>query len=279
MNAIRSTSIPLAGAVGAVGLTAAFTARKRFSARLDALDERLANAQGVPRARTDLPPEVRALAKISGVSDEHPTRYVDLRQSGTMWFKPGGTPQSFTARQRFGTSNSGFVWRAKIGLLGAISVVDSFVEDRGFLEARFFDVFPMARIDGTAALNQGEALRYLAELPLNPDAMLFDHALEWSVNDEQSITVAMGTGASRAEIVFGLDEAGLIKTGSAASRSYGQTGKSYPWHGRFWDYQEVSGRLIPVQAEVAWVIDGKDFIYWRGKIESWMPVMAMMPAR
>ena len=69
MNAIRNTSLPLAGAVGAIGLTAALTARKRFTARLDALGERLANAQGVPRARTDLQPEVMAIAKISGVSD------------------------------------------------------------------------------------------------------------------------------------------------------------------------------------------------------------------
>ena len=37
MNAIRNTSLPLAGAVGAIGLTAALTARKRFTARLDAL--------------------------------------------------------------------------------------------------------------------------------------------------------------------------------------------------------------------------------------------------
>lgn len=279
MSAIRNTSLPLAGAVGAIGLTVAFTAKKRFVARLDALDERLANVQGQPQARTDLPSAVKAIARLSGVSDEHPTQYVDLRQTGTMWFKPGGTSQSFTARQRNGTSSSGFVWRAKIGPLGAMSVVDSFVDDRGFLEARLFNVFPMARIDGTADLNQGEALRYLAELPLNPDAMLFDHALEWFVNDEQSITVATGTGASRAEIVFGLDDAGLIRTASAVSRVYGQTGKSYPWHGRFWDYQETNGRLIPMQAEVAWVIDGKDFIYWRGKIESWIPVMAKTVAR
>jgi hypothetical protein len=24
-----------------------------------------------------------------------------------------------------------------------------------------------------------------------------------------------------------------------------------------------------MQGEVAWVIDGNDFIYWRGKLESW----------
>jgi hypothetical protein len=42
-----------------------------------------------------------------------------------------------------------------------------------------------------------------------------------------------------------------------------------PWRGRFWDYRHISGRVLPTQAEVAWVIDGKEFVYWRGKIETW----------
>lgn len=268
MNVTRGVAISLAGAAGAIGLLA----HRRFTERLDALDQQLADAQVATKARTDLPPEVTALAKRLGASTKHPSRYVDLRQSGTMWFKPGASPQYFTARQRIGTSNSGFVWRAKIGPFGMTRVVDSLVSGRGFLEARLFGVVRVAKIDGTAALTQGEALRYLAELPLNPDGILFDHALEWTVCDPRTINVATGKGASRAEIVFGLDEAKLIATGSAASRAYGETDKHYPWHGRFWGYQDVSGRQIPMQAEVAWVIDGKDFIYWRGKMESWTPI-------
>jgi hypothetical protein len=279
MNSRRNASIPLAGVAGAVGLTAAFMVRKGFAQKLDALDQRLSDAQGVTKARTDLPPEVTELAKRLGASSEHPTRYVDMRQSGTMWFKPGGSPRRFTARQRTGTSSSGFVWRAKIGPIGAVSVVDAFVSGRGFLEARLFGVLRVAEMDGTPSANQGEALRYLAELPLNPDAILFDHALLWTVDDPHTITVVTGAGASRAEIVFALDDAGLITTASAASRTFGQTGKSYPWRGRFWDYQMASGRCIPMQAEVAWVIDGKDFIYWRGKLESWSPATFAMLAK
>lgn len=268
MNAIRGATISLAGAAGTVG----FIAHKRFIERLDALDQQLADAQVAAKARTDLPPEVSTLAKRLGASLKHPARYVDLSQSGTMWFKPGASPQHFTARQRIGTSSSGFVWRAKIGPFGMTRVVDALVNERGFLEARLFGILRVAKIDGTAALTQGEALRYLAELPLNPDAILFDHALEWTVCDPRTITVATGTGASRAEITLGLDKDGLILTASAVSRAYGETDKHYPWHGRFCDYQEVNGRQIPMQAEVAWVIDGKDFIYWRGKMECWTPI-------
>ena len=39
-----------------------------------------------------------------------------------------------------------------------------------------------------------------------------------------------------------------------------------PWHGRFWDYQNTNGRLIPRQGEVAWTLNEGEFIYWRGRI-------------
>jgi hypothetical protein len=267
------------GIVSAAGALMTIFVRHRFDQKLDALDQQLANAQQSVEARTDLPPAVTDLARRLGASNVNTARCLDIRQSGTMWFKPGGSPQRFTARQRFGTSRSGFVWRAKIGLLGAISVVDSFVESRGLLEARIVGAFSLAQEAGTAAVNQGEAVRYLAELPLNPDAMLLDHALTWSVENSRTIKVSMGHGIAQAQITFELDDAGLIHSASAASRTFGQTGKHYPWRGRFWDYQEMSGRLIPTQAEVGWVIDGQNFIYWRGKIERWDMVPAKMGSK
>ena len=92
----------LAGAVGAIGLKAALTTRKWFTARLDALGEQPANAGDVPQARTTLPLEVKALTKIPGASEEYPTQYVDLRQSGTTWFKLGGTPHPDAGGGRIG---------------------------------------------------------------------------------------------------------------------------------------------------------------------------------
>lgn len=75
-----------------------------------------------------------------------------------------------------------------------------------------------------------------------------------------------------AEIHFGLDADVLIATASATSRAYNTDGKRYPWQGRFWNYQQVSGRLLPIQAEVAWEIDGEAFIYWRGTMHDWKAV-------
>lgn len=171
---MRGVRAPLVAAAVAAGATAAITSRRQFIAKLDALDHQLAEGQHSAEPRSDLPKQVAALATRLGATGISPALFVDLRQIGAMWFKRGGAPQRFTARQRIGTTSAGFVWRAKVGPLGAMWVVDALVAGSGFLEARVLGILRVARIEGTAAATQGEALRYLAELPFNPDAILFD---------------------------------------------------------------------------------------------------------
>ena len=90
--------------------------------------------------------------------------------------------------------------------------------------------------------------------------------------DSKSFKVAVGQGQARGEITFTLGDDGLIAAASAVSRAYAEKDGStteHPWHGRFWDYQTVLGRLIPMQAEVAWGMDKGDFIYWQGRMLNW----------
>ncbi len=279
MTVISKIAAPLGVIAATLGVVTAI-AGKRFADRMDALDEHLVDAQSLVEKRRDLPLEVAALAARLGADAEHPSRYVAFRQTGTMWLKPGGAPQRFTASQRIGTTRSGFVWRGRIGAFGRIAVVDAFVDGQGHLEARLFGSLRVAKMNDTPAINQGEMLRYLVELPLNPDAILFDHALEWVVVDPQTIKVSAGTGDDRGEITFGLDDDGMIVTGQAASRTFDvATGQRYPWHGRLWDYQRVSGRLLPMRAEVAWVIDGVSQVYWRGQMIEWQAISAADAAK
>ena len=116
---MRSVTSGLFAGFSAIGITAALLARRRFVQRLDTLDAQLAEAQTRANPRSDLPTTVTELAIRTGADRVSPAQFVDVRQTGTMWFKPGGAPQHFTARQRIGTSSTGFVWRADVGPLGA----------------------------------------------------------------------------------------------------------------------------------------------------------------
>lgn len=258
-----------------LGLTAAgtwaFGVRRTFIAKLDTLERRV-TAPGPPSsARTDLPPEVLALATRLGARAEPARRYVALSQTGSMWSAPGAAPMRFKARQVIATDAPGFVWRASFSPFGLIMGADAFVDGRGELDIRALGLVSLARQAGTASVDRGEVLRYLAELPWNPDAILLNRALDWTVEGPRTISVATGQGAARAVFTFDLDAEGRIAGGHAAARDYvvGHRTETRPWRGRFWDYQTVEGRLIPLQGEVAWVLDAGDFVYWRGEILTW----------
>lgn len=102
--------IPVGALAAAAAGAGAIFARTAFFDQLDALERDLADAHDtVPKARSDLLPEVAALAARSGTNADNPAGYVEFQQTGTMWMKPCGPPQRFTARQCIGTSKSGFV--------------------------------------------------------------------------------------------------------------------------------------------------------------------------
>ena len=244
--------------------------RQRFVTHLISLEAELRKPGSTQNARSDLPEEVVALAARMGAREDVTLGFAVLEQSGHMWQTPGGKAMAFTALQTVRVDAPGFVWRAAMG--HTVLVADYFVAGSGGLEVMLLGAIPLARMVGGASVNQGEALRYLAELPWAPDAILANRALDWTVIDGKTIKVATGVGADRGEVTFDLDDNGLIVRISAPSRAYAEKDgrmTAHPWHGRFWDYQHMGGRFIPIQGEVAWALDTSEFVYWRGRILSW----------
>jgi len=240
--------------------------RHRFLTHLDALEAALRKTERRENARADLPPEVVALAERLGARTVDIPAFIALRQAGEMWVAPGAKPKAFIAEQTIRVDTPGFLWRAQ---MGSVVVADYYVERTGGLEVMLFGALRIAYMVGGAAANQGEALRYLAELPWCPDAILANRLLDWTVIDTKTIKVATGSGASRGEVTFELDDAGLVARASAPSRGYKAVNgrmTNHAWHCRLWDYQRVDDRLIPMQGEAAWALNAGDFVYWRGRL-------------
>ena len=262
----------LIGVFTVIAVVGALAMRQRFVAHLDGLEQELQRPGPTTGPRVDLPPEVVALAARMGARSDGGSRFAVFEQTGQMWPAPGGKPMNFTARQTVRVDAPEFLWRAITGLPAGMMIADYLVTGMGGLEVRLLGAFPVAHMVGGADAAQGEALRYLAELPLNPDAILANRALDWTVVDPRTIKVATGVGVARGEVTLELEEHGLVVRMSAPSRTYaekdGRTAR-HPWRGRFWDYQSIGGRFIPLQGEVAWVLEAGDFVYWRGRILSW----------
>ena len=119
-------------------------------------------------------------------------------------------------------------------------------------------------------ITTGENMRYLAELPLAPDAILSNTSLEWRVSGDDIIAVSIDNGSARANVNLRLGRDG-VTTSISALRPRLENGTSIerPWHGTFSDYRWHEERFIPFHAEVGWVVDERAFIVWRGDLKSW----------
>lgn len=245
--------------------------KRRFIAHLRRLEERLAGAPAILRARDDLPPEVIALAERQGAQRDNLASAVRFEQTGVMRSSPEGKEMRFAAYQTIAAVEPGFMWRATFAPAGLVVVADYFVDGRGGLEVRMAGAFAVATIIDGDAIAKGELMRYLAELPWHPDAIMCNRALDWQVLDPSTIKVAAGEGKARAEVTLFIDANGFVSAIEARDRPQFTDGVfvERPWRGRFWEYRQAGGRITPAQAEIAWVIDGKEFVYARGTVENW----------
>jgi hypothetical protein len=245
--------------------------RARFNARIDKLEAHLDQRAVSGTVRSDLPPEVMALALRLGADPASPARLVRMSQTGSMWQSPGSNPMEFTGKQMNSSSETDFVWRAVFPPLNGMDIVDFAVAGTAGLEGKLFGLYTVVHQPNSDELLQGELLRYLAELPWNPDAILTNRALDWRVMDAAAIEVSTKAGMKRAVLTLFVNKDGLVDRAFAEERGYATAGpnETRPWRGRFWDFRVVNGRTIPHQAEVAWVLDGKDFIYFRCLLTNW----------
>ena len=142
---------------------------------------------------------------------------------------------------------------------------------RGRLDVMALGVIPVARAERSSALMRGELMRYLAELAWAPDAFLFNTTLRWREDGPDRLSVSAGAGETAVEVTLSLDSDGRIAGAFAPDRPRSATApiQPTPWRGRFCDYRHNDTRWLPIAGEVAWEIDGKETIYWQGRIDGW----------
>ena len=219
-----------------------------------------------------LPAAVYDLAMRLGAKAGAHAQHVRLIQTGRMKTQLDASSwMRFTATQTISTRTCAFDWLARAGPLGMISARDALVNGEGRLDVMALGFIPIARAAHTPALVRGELMRYLAELPWAPDAILHNTDLRWRKDAPDALAVSAGAGETASEVVLSLDSEGRIAGGFAPDRPRSATAPILPtpWRGRFSDYRRHNDRWLPFAGEVAWEIDGKEIVYWQGRIEHW----------
>jgi hypothetical protein len=176
----------------------------------------------------------------------------------------------FSSCQRISTCRPGFVWDARIMLLPglAVHVVDSYIAGQGLLKASLLGLFKVADMRGGGDIARGEFMRYFAEAPWYPTALLPSQGVRWQAVDARSANATLVDGPISLTLLFRFDEAGMIESFRAESRG-GMVGKVLvhaPWEGRYANYQSRDGMLVPFAGQVAWMRPQGRKDYFQGAV-------------
>lgn len=221
---------------------------------------------------TALPEPVRRYLDAVLPADAAPIERARIEHVGT--FDMGGaTPnwRPFRSSQEVRTQRPGFVWDARISMAPGVNafVHDAYVAGEGVLYAALAGLVTVMEQPSSPELTQGEALRYLAETPWYPTALLPGHGVRWEPIDDTHALAMLEDGDTLVSLRFAFGDDGLVQSVYAEGRYRDVDGVQVatPWEGRFWRYERRDGVLVPIEGEVAWLLPEGPRPYWRGTIE------------
>lgn len=220
-----------------------------------------------------LPAPVRRYLSHVLRNEQSLVQTVRLKQTGT--FRSGEATSSwhaFTATQHVTVRPPGFVWDATIRMMPGLSVrvLDAYADGQGKLWARLGGVVPVADPTPGPALDEGELLRYLAEAPLYPTALLPGMGVTWTPINAQSARATLTHGRTTASLVFHVNDRNEVErvTGKRPFLADDGTYVDRPWKGTWRNYEQRDGLRAPTEGEVAWIQPKGKVSYWRGHIDT-----------
>lgn len=223
-----------------------------------------------PRRVDELPAPVRRYAGKAVRGRKRPVRSVRLRHGGTFRPKLDGGWLSIRGEEYFAADPPGFVWwgRARVAPGIWVEARDRCVSGVGSMLVLAESTFTLGDSAGPE-IDQGALLRVLGEMPWFPTAFLDDRYVTWTSVDERHAEATLRVNGRGVVGVFAFGEDGLLETFSAIRYRDLGGGKSVltPWSGRYGDYREVDGLLVPHEVVVSWRVDGDGIPYARFLVE------------
>ena len=226
-----------------------------------------------PALRTEprTPEPVRRYLDLAIPDGAAPIRVAHLEQSGEFLLTPPDGWAPFTAMQLFTVHPPAMLWDASIRAapLLAVRVRDSYTDGVGSMRGAMLGLLTVLEDSGPDAMADASLARYLAESPWFPTRLRPSEGLEWTAIDDSTAEATLRDGDVTVSLEFRFAPTGEVREIYADRRFRGETEdpRYAPWIGRFSAYELMDGYRIPTRAEVAWVLDGEERAYWRGRIE------------
>jgi len=244
------------------------------SGRVDAQRWRPSPAHFDAREPTGLPAPVQCYFRTVLTDGQPIIAAATLEMTGSMNMSATAEQwKTFTSTQRIVTRKPGFLWDAEVLMFPGLPahVEDSHMAGNGRLIAKLFGLLPVANVQGEGEIARGELMRYLAESPWYPTALLPSQGVRWDAADDASTRATLIDGPITLTLLFRFNEAGLISSVRAESRgaSVGKDGvmTMLPWDCALADYRPHGGMRISMSGEAAWVRPDGRKVYFVGHVE------------
>lgn len=225
-------------------------------------------------ARQRLPPAVYDLAVRLGATLRLERTGVHLTQVGRMRQNAASKWMAFRADQEIKTRTCAFDWRARTAPAGLVRIRDSLTSAKGRLGVTVLGL-RIAGVSASPALTRGQLMRYLAELPWAPDAILLNRDLSWRIIGPDRLAVRAGDADTQVEVELTLNGDGLVSEAYAPDRprAIGRRTQETPWRGRFSRYALHEGVMLPFHGAIEWIVDGVEEVVWEGRLANWRAVI------
>lgn len=214
-----------------------------------------------------LPEPIQRYLTYAKVAGKEPIQSVRLKQQGFIRQQPGQKWFPLVAEQHFTTTPPAFLWHARMRPfpLVWISATDRFSDGHGSMRIKPLSLFTMANARGPE-MDQGSALRYLAEMIWFPTAWLSDY-IQWQAIDAHSVKAILNQPYLTVSAVLHVNEQGqpTLITADRFMEEHGHY-RLTPWTGQCSEYREVNGMRIPTKIEVSWQLPAGEFSYFRCRI-------------
>jgi len=176
----------------------------------------------------------------------------------------------FRARQRAVMHQPGFVWDGTVRLFPGVNmrIHDAYIAGEGALRPSLIGLVDVANMSGAGEIARGELMRFIAEAPWYPTALLPDQGVEWQPVDDYTAIATLQDHGFKVMLTFHFSADGMIASirSEARGRVVGGQMVPTPWEGRWWDYAAQNGIRVPRHGEVAWILPTGPKSYRRGRV-------------
>ena len=217
---------------------------------------------------TNLPEPVQRYFKYSLQENQNYISFVKLKHGGTFRQSQGQGWIPMVGQEYFTTENPGFVWIGKMKPYPLLWIdgKDEFIDGKGNFQIKLLSLFTVADTKGKES-DESELLRWLAETPWFPTALLPSKYLHWESVNSSSAKAVVEYGKIKSKVVFSFNEQGqIIKLNADRYRTVNNTFSKDKWVGYYRDYTKVNDVMIPKEIEAAWNFSSGEFSYAKFKI-------------